>query len=196
MTKTLCAILLAAGNSSRFGSNKLLYPINNQPMYQHTIKLFQQLNTQKIILITKYPEIIKKIDPNIHIIINNDTHLGQSHSMKLALKYLIAQKRHFDGYLFSVCDQPYLQLTSLIKLSTTWQAKGGICALATNNKRGNPIIFSQKYLPDLLNISGDTGGRSILHKYPEEITLVETTKPDELIDIDTPEILEKISSKL
>lgn len=193
MTKTLCAILLAAGNSSRFGSNKLLYTLKNKPMYQYNLELIQQLQPQEIILVTKYPEIIKKIGPNIHIIINNDTHLGQSHSMKLALNYLIAQKRYYDGYLFSVCDQPYLQLSSLINLSNTWQIKGNICALATKNKRGNPIIFSQKYLQDLLSITGDTGGRSILHKYPNDITLVETTSSRELIDIDTPDSLQKSS---
>ena len=79
--KSLCVVILAAGNSSRFGANKLLYPINNIPMYQYTLNLIKKLNPKQTILVTKYPEITKKIDPNIIIIPNYDTHLGQSHSI-------------------------------------------------------------------------------------------------------------------
>ena len=84
--KSLCVVILAAGNSSRFGANKLLYSINNIPMYQYTLNLIKKLNPKQTILVTKYPEITKKIDPNIIVVPNYDTHLGQSHSMQLAIK--------------------------------------------------------------------------------------------------------------
>lgn len=185
MTKSLCVIMLAAGNSSRFGTNKLLYPINNQPMYQYTLNLIQKLNPAQIILVTKYPEITKKIDPNIIIVKNYDTHLGQSHSMQLALK---ASQKHIsiiDGYLFIVCDQPYLTFSSLKKLSITWQNTDKICALAYQKKRGNPVIFPKRYLPELLKIQGDTGGRTVIQQHIDDLCLVEVNSAQELIDIDT-----------
>lgn len=185
MTKSLCVIMLAAGNSSRFGTNKLLYPINNQPMYQYTLNLIQKLNPAQIILVTKYPEITKKIDPNIIIVKNYDTHLGQSHSMQLALK---ASQKHIsiiDGYLFIVCDQPYLTFSSLKKLSITWQTTDKICALAYQKKRGNPVIFPKRYLPELLKIQGDTGGRTVIQQHIDDLCLVEVNSAQELIDIDT-----------
>ena len=185
MTKSLCVIMLAAGNSSRFGTNKLLYRINNQPMYQYTLNLIQKLNPAQIILVTKYPEITKKIDPNIIIVKNYDTHLGQSHSMQLALK---ASQKHIsiiDGYLFIVCDQPYLTFSSLKKLSITWQTTDKICALAYQKKRGNPVIFPKRYLPELLKIQGDTGGRTVIQQHIDDLCLVEVNSAQELIDIDT-----------
>lgn len=185
MTKSLCVIILAAGNSSRFGTNKLLYPINNQPMYQYTLNLIQKLNPAQIILVTKYPEITKKIDPNIIIVKNFDTHLGQSHSMQLALK---ASQKHIsiiDGYLFIVCDQPYLTFSSLKKLSITWQTTDKICALAYQKKRGNPVIFPRRYLPELLKFQGDTGGRTVIQQHINDLCLVEVNSAQELIDIDT-----------
>ena len=115
--KSLCVVILAAGNSSRFGANKLLYPINNIPMYQYTLNLIKKLNPKQTILVTKYPEITKKIDPNIIIIPNYDTHLGQSHSMQLAIKASQqlssadnTNDNNIDGYLFIVCDQPFLTM--------------------------------------------------------------------------------------
>ena len=32
------AIILAAGNSTRFRGNKLLYPINRKPIYRHLLE--------------------------------------------------------------------------------------------------------------------------------------------------------------
>lgn len=50
--KSLCVVILAAGNSSRFGANKLLYSINNIPMYQYTLNLIKKLNPKQTILVT------------------------------------------------------------------------------------------------------------------------------------------------
>lgn len=193
--KSLCVIILAAGNSSRFGANKLLYPINNIPMYQYTLNLIKKLNPKQTILVTKYPEITKKIDPNIIVIPNYDTHLGQSHSMQLAIKasqQLSSADNNIDGYLFIVCDQPFLTFTSLNNLCQTWQKKGNICALSHAGKRGNPVIFAQKYLPELLAIQGDKGGRIVIQKHLDELTLVEVNSAKELIDIDTLSILNEL----
>ena len=142
--KSLCVVILAAGNSSRFGANKLLYPINNIPMYQYTLNLIKKLNPKQTILVTKYPEITKKIDPNIIVVPNYNTHLDN------------------------------------------------ICALSYKGKRGNPVIFAQKYMPELLTIHGDKGGRVVIQKHLDELTLVEVHSAKELIDIDTLSILNEL----
>ena len=183
--KSLCAIILAAGNSSRFGQNKLLFPINNRPMYSYTFELIQKLSPDFSIIITKYPQITKKIDQDTLIVKNTETYLGQSHSMKLGIKAALQQNQNFSGYLFIVCDQPYLKFDSLQKLYDTWQQKNGICALSYKQKRGNPVIFSAKYIPELLKVNGDTGGREVIKKHLNELTLVEVNEPIELVDIDT-----------
>ena len=192
MSKSLCVVILGAGNSSRFGTNKLLYPINHQPMYQYTLNLIRKLNPTQTIFVTKYPEIIKKIDPNIIIVKNFDTHLGQSHSMQLALKTSLQQSQPIDGYMFIVCDQPYLKFSSLKKLYNTWQVKDKICALAYQQKRGNPVIFPRRYLPELLKIQGDTGGRTVISQHIDDLCLVEVNSAQELIDIDTLDTLTKL----
>lgn len=197
--RSLCVVILAAGNSSRFGANKLLYPINNIPMYQYTLNLIKKLNSKQTILVTKYPEITKKIDPNIIVVPNYNTHLGQSHSMQLAIKASQqlssadnTNDNNIDGYLFIVCDQPFLTFASLNKLYQTWQKKDNICALSYKGKRGNPVIFAQKYVPELLAIHGDKGGRVVIQKHLDELTLVEVNSAKELVDIDTLSILNEL----
>lgn len=164
-------------------------------MYQYTLNLIKKLNPKQIILVTKYPEITKKIDPNIIVVSNYDTYLGQSHSMRLAIKTSQQlSSDNIDGYLFIVCDQPFLTFTSLNKLYQTWQKKGNICALSFKGKRGNPVIFAKKYISELLNIVGDTGGRVVIQKHLDELTLVEVNSAKELVDIDTLSILNELQN--
>lgn len=183
--KSLCAVILAAGDSTRFGQNKLLYPVDGRPMYEYTLNIVKKLSPDLSVIVTKYPQIIKKIDRDILIAENYQTYLGQSHSMKKGILTALKQRQHFAGYMFIVCDQPYLKAESLQKLYDTWQEKGGICALSHDKKRGNPVIFSAEYIPELLQVSGDRGGRAVIKNHQKELTLVETSGPNELIDIDT-----------
>ena len=55
--------MLAAGNSRRFGSNKLLYEIEGKPMYLLTLeklkKASETIPESEIIVVTQYEEIVK-----------------------------------------------------------------------------------------------------------------------------------------
>lgn len=182
--KTLCAVILAAGTSSRFGSNKLLYRIESQPMYRHVVNIIENLKPDGYIIVTQYPEIASNVPDDFTVVINKNTSLGQSHSMQLGIEEAL-QKASFDGFLFCTGDQPYLSLASLQKLCRAWQKSGGICALSHEKRRGSPVIFSAEYLKELMAVRGDTGGRSIIRRHIDELTLVEIDDADELQDIDT-----------
>lgn len=60
--KKIHVILLAAGNSRRFGNNKLLYPYKGKPMYQHVLEIaahmdeteFQEFTIGEKIVVTQY----------------------------------------------------------------------------------------------------------------------------------------------
>ena len=56
-------IYLAAGNSRRFGTNKLFYKINDKELYRYgldnLIKLVSMRNDCKLIVVTQYFEITK-----------------------------------------------------------------------------------------------------------------------------------------
>ena len=54
------AILLAAGNSVRFGKNKLMEPFRGKPLYQYTLELAKTLLLDEIILVTQYRELIER----------------------------------------------------------------------------------------------------------------------------------------
>ena len=182
----LTLILLAAGDSRRFHGNKLLYQIEGKPMYRYIMdeieKLPQMLFYKKLI-VTQYEEIIKSLNGCPYKIIKNqNSSLGISHSIQLALKELESEETDF---LFAVCDQPYLKSSTIHALVNGYHdSKKGLACLGSRGELGNPAIFSYRYREELKNLNGDTGGKRIIKKHMSDLFLLEVEDSNELKDID------------
>lgn len=183
-------ILLAAGNSNRFQGNKLLTLINDKPMYMNVVKKVLKLKFNKIILVTKYEEIkAALIEEPIQVVINNNSELGISHSIKLGIQ----TDMEADAYMFMVCDQPFIELLSIETLIYRFiKSKKGIACVEHEGNLGNPTLFSKKYKNELLSLEGDVGGRAIIKKHLDDLERVTIMNEVELMDIDTREELKNL----
>ena len=111
---------------------------------------------------------------------------GISASIRLGL---LAAK-DADGALFAVCDQPHLTTESILRLLNSFEkSPESIHALSWQGRRGNPVVFPRALYPELLALTGDTGGSAVLRRHPERLRLVEAASPGELEDVDRPEDL-------
>lgn len=179
--KKIGAILLAAGNSTRFGSNKLLYSIEGKPMVQRCMELASEVSFQKRVIVTQYQE-VKELAAaqRISCVKNSHPELGISHSIRLGVEALA----EMDGWLFLVCDQPWLKVATVQRLVERYQETSrGIAALRCGEDIGNPVIFSKSYRRELENLTGDKGGKRILLAHMTDAVFVEAEKK-ELEDMD------------
>ncbi len=178
----LAVILEAAGNSSRFGSNKLLHIMDDgRPMIASILDAVRPLDVYKKILVTQYDE-VAALAGDFETIKNDRPDLGISHSMQLGLE----AAGDADAYMFCVCDQPGLTKSTLRRLIKAYKkGTAGIVSLAWQGKMCNPKIFSSRYKEELMCLSGDTGGRQIISAHEDDILLIEAESEDEVRDIDT-----------
>ena len=138
-------IYMAAGNSRRFGSNKLFYELDGKPMYRHLlerlIEIKDRYNKLKnaesnnpvidITVVTRYREILDYCTciPDCHAVLSPDSEKGISYTIKAGIMAVQEQKKlkkssevtHHTAekeeyYMFAVADQPYLKSQSVIKL--------------------------------------------------------------------------------
>ena len=138
-------IYMAAGNSRRFGSNKLFYELDGKPMYRHLlerlIEIKDRYNKLKnaesnnpvidITVVTRYREILDYCAciPDCHAVLSPDSEKGISYTIKAGIMAVHEQKKPEktsgslhntaepeDYYMFAVADQPYLKSQSVIKL--------------------------------------------------------------------------------
>lgn len=195
-------IYMAAGNSRRFGSNKLFYELDGKPMYRHLlerlIEIKDRYNKLKsdspaidITVVTRYREILDYCSsiPDCHAVLSLDSEKGISHTIKAGIMAVQEQKKTSmqDYYMFAVADQPYLKSQSVIKLiDKVLENKGNkrlVFSLHCGDAVGNPCVFHSSLIPQLLSLEGDKGGRSVAKKY--DCVYVDIADERDLMDIDT-----------
>lgn len=179
--RKVAVILEAAGDSKRFGSNKLLHIMDDgRPMIASILDAVRPLDVYKKILVTQYDE-VAKLASGFDIVMNDRPDLGISRSMKLGLM----SAGNADAYMFCVCDQPGLTTATIEKLIDAYKkGTAGIVSLAWQGKMRNPKIFSSLYREELMKLEGDTGGRQIIDAHKKDLLLVEAESEDEVKDID------------
>ena len=195
-------IYMAAGNSRRFGSNKLFYELDGKPMYMHLLdrlvgiknrynKSKSDSQTIDITVVTRYREILDYCAciPDCHAVISPDSEKGISYTIKAGIMAVQEQKKTGmqDYYMFAVADQPYLKSQSVIKLiDKVIKNTGGkrlAFSLRCGDAVGNPCVFNSSLIPQLLSLEGDKGGRSVAKKH--DCVYVDIADERELMDIDT-----------
>ena len=195
-------IYMAAGNSRRFGSNKLFYELDGKPMYrhllEHLVEIKDRYNKLKsdspaidITVVTRYREILDYCSsiPDCHAVLSPDSEKGISYTIKAGIMAVQEQKKTGmqDYYMFAVADQPYLKSQSVIKLiDRVLENTGGkqlAFSLRCGAAVGNPCVFHSSLIPQLLSLEGDKGGRSVAKKY--DCVYVDIADERELMDIDS-----------
>lgn len=183
----VCLIYLAAGNSRRFGSNKLLYELDGKPLYRHLLDRLGSLCARRgkweVIVVTQYPEIYEEVmKSKIRAVFSPDSKKGASYSIRKGLE----AAADAQACVFCVADQPYFTETSAeLFLETMERNKAALGCVACGERTGNPVWFSREYFPELLELKDDQGGRRVLKKHPEEILYFPITDERELQDMDT-----------
>ena len=177
----IAVILEAAGDSKRFGSNKLLHIMDDgRPMITSILDAVRPLEAYEKILVTQYDE-VASLASDLRIVMNDRPDLGISRSMQLGL----TAAGDADAYMFCVCDQPGISTSTLEKLIEAYKkGTAGIVSLAWQGKMCNPKIFSSRFKEELMSLSGDTGGRQIIAAHTDDLLLVEAESEEEVKDID------------
>lgn len=179
-------IYLAAGNSQRFGSNKLFYKINNKELYRYgldnLIKLTALRNDCKLIVVTQYFEIITAY-PNLNYVYSSKCKQGISYSIKAGLDLIDAKDEY--QIMFVVADQINLNYLTLDKMLNNYNNSSyTLASLKCHDKVGNPTIFDCCYVDELKQLTGDNGGRVVLNKHLNECLFYQIDNDKELFDID------------
>lgn len=198
--RNISAVILASGFSRRLGENKLFLKYKNKTLLLDTLERLENIgffNNYLIISKENYEKLEEKNILNkyskIQVHINNFANKGQSESVKIGVS--VSQKEETD-YMFFTIDQPFLRKETILKIIKEHLMKFNdtkseriITVPHIDDSRYSPVIFSNFFTNELLKISGDTGGKEIIKKYPNFLCKVEFLENTEFKDIDEEEDL-------
>ena len=185
-------ILLAAGESKRFGNkNKLSEIINGKPIISHILDtLFEIFDPSEIIVIVGYEhKMIKSLifNKDIKILENLDYRKGIGTSIALGVNNL---DRDICGVMIIPADMPYINSMDLINLEKKFMELNCVKVVMPehNSIIGNPVILPRSYFNTLKSLKDDFGARSLIKK-KDVITF--KTGFGTIFDIDTKDELAK-----
>ena len=183
-------ILLAAGSARRFGSNKLLRPLNGKPLYAHGLAALLAAAKMRpaadVTVVSRTPEILAAARAaGAKAVESPLSEQGLSFTIKAALDAL-EPLAEGDYLLFAVADQPYLTAASVAALLEKAAPPTRGATLCFGEKVGSPTLFSASLAKDLRALEADRGVRSVLRALGGECLRVQAESARELEDIDLP----------
>ncbi|HEY5731545.1 MAG TPA: selenium cofactor biosynthesis protein YqeC [Anaerolineales bacterium] len=201
----VAGIVLAAGESTRFGKPKQLLDWKGQPFVRAVTLTAIRAGLSPVIVVTgaNAEQITSTIrDLKVQIVKNENWKTGQGSSIREGILTLtqpqpdLSQTRNENDVgsaIFLLADQPQIGVSILQALKEKHtEGLHRIVAPMVIDRRGNPVLFDRVTFPDLINIEGDTGGRAIFHKH--RIEYLPWHDDGLLLDVDTPEQYQRLVS--
>lgn len=182
-------VILAAGNSSRLSRPKQLLQYKESTLLKNTISEALKVQNSFLIVVTGANQdlIEKELNlPEILFSFNSEWESGMSSSIVKGIRELLLLNPDCQQCILTVCDQPFVTSTVFENLISESEKTGkGIAASAYSETLGTPVLFRQKYFPELLGLKGKEGAKKLIKKYVEDVVAVPFEKGS--IDIDTEE---------
>lgn len=180
-------VLMAAGNASRFGDNKLAAKVDGKTLIERALDAVPDEQFSRIVVVTQYGEIEALArSRGFDVIRNQHPDWGISHTISLGTHDL---ENDCDAICYMVSDQPLLKRESIAgALDFFRENSDHIVGLAHDGTRGNPCIFPRKFFPELIALREDHGGNTVIRAHEDALRLYEVDK-QELTDVDTPQAL-------
>ena len=175
----IAVVLLAAGASRRLGQPKQLLPYQGTTLLRHAADMACGLATSPpapspgrsyfagkggvIVVLGAHAE---QIAPALEglpvtIVIAEDWQEGMAASLRAGIRAV----SDAEAGLVMLCDQPLVTTELLQALLQEWEP-GSIVASDYGEALGPPCVFGRPYFPELLTLTGDSGARKLLQKYP------------------------------
>ena len=191
-------ILLAAGRGTRFGTDKLMQPIqiehdsNGVNPTPRSIALVSGST-----LIASLPDSIAVCRPEQTLLRQQLTEQGfdvrtsdrADQGMGFSLAAAVAACEETDDMVVCLADMPYIKAITIEKIAMVLGSGAALVQPLYQQKPGNPVGINHRFRQLLLEPSGDFGARKLLKQHAGEVSYLEVTDPGVVMDIDRPDDL-------
>jgi molybdenum cofactor cytidylyltransferase len=184
----LHAIVLAAGEATRFGSAKQLVRIGDRPLLSLVAGRTAEVVGHALIIVlgARAAELspLLKHSPG-SVVVNRDWREGLASSIRAGIARLPAS---CAGVMLVLADQACVTAEDLRRLAGAWRPQPLCVAAARYGATvGVPAIFPQHLFSELSELKGDSGAKVLLKRHADH--LVKVPMASAAFDLDTPDDL-------
>jgi len=200
---SLCGIILAAGASTRMGSDKALLPWPPATTSGETFlsAAIRALASEAEIVFVVAGANTSRIAPVVYahgasLVENSNPERGQFSSLQAGLQAVLSHGR--DAAVVTLVDRPPVQQSTLRQLllafEQTLEARKWAVVPEFQGKHGHPIIVAREMIEAFLRASPESNAREIEHSHQEFIDYIPVQDPFVALNVDTPEDYAKLSA--
>ncbi len=197
--RNIAALVLAAGRSTRMGAvNKLIAEIGGKPLVRIAAEQALASRAAPVIVVTGHQraEVEAALDGlPVRLVHNPDYADGLGTSLKAGIAAVPADA---DGAVVCLGDMPQVDAALIDKLIAAFDPERSALVVvpSIDGRRGNPVLWSRRFFPDLMQIQGDIGARHLIGNYAEAVVEVPLKGAAALTDVDTPESLSAVKAEI
>lgn len=182
MANSIACIVLAAGKSSRFGSDKRQAQNSlGQTLLGLTLESIPSSFRQRILVLHPGDEAMASAyAADWQIVYAEQAEHGMGNSLAAAIPHVA----DCAAVLIALADMPLVSLATFTLLAEAARPDR-IMVPFFEQQRGNPVVIGRNFLPKLAELKGDSGARQLMQQHPELVVRLEVNDPGVLRDIDT-----------
>jgi molybdenum cofactor cytidylyltransferase len=194
MAARAAGIILAAGLSSRFGSNKLLAHVRGRPILQRVLDVAAAARLRPVVVVTgpdgaaPYAALAWRDEL---VVMNRRPEDGLSGSLQLGLTTLASSDA--QRVMVLLADQPLLSRAQIgVILAAPMDQARPIVVPRYGGRQGNPVLLDRPVWHVAAELSGDRGMSQVFKSRPDLVRYVDV--PGVNPDVDTPDDLAELIS--
>jgi molybdenum cofactor cytidylyltransferase len=189
----VAAVVLAAGQGRRYGSQKLLAPLGDRPLLQHALDAANASSLSPVVVVLGADA--DAIEAGVRaararLVRNPDHATGQASSLRIGLGALHTS----DAAVVVLGDQPNITaalLDALVEAQRSSGAPAVVCA--QDGRRSPPTLLHRDLWMEVDALRGDTGARDVLARR-RDVTVFDVAHDlASLDDVDTQEDRERLT---
>lgn len=195
----IAGIVLAAGFAKRAGGeDKLLVPVEGRPIIRHVAGAACDAGLDPVVVVVRPGAVALRRalrDLEVTVIENPAAHEGLSASLRCGITAL---PEDTAGVAILLGDMPWIRPATLRALTTALDDAAGrsICVPVHGGTRGNPVVWSARFIPAMTALTGDAGARGLLQLHADWVHEVVVEDAGVLCDVDTADQIERLRSGL
>ena len=196
---SFAGVILAAGESSRMGTDKALLPwppqVEGQPPSKDT---FLSATIRSLMLATDFVVIVAgrnetALAPIAYangasVVSNPDPSRGQFSSLQVGLHEVL--NRGCDAAVITLVDRPSVSTATVQLLKDAFEsAPQDVWAVVPefSGQHGHPYLVGRELIEVFLQAPATASARDVEHRYQEHIRYVEVSDPFVALNVNTPE---------
>ena len=190
----IAGVVLAAGRSERFGSQKLLEPLGGLPLVCHSLRACIDAVGCAVIVVTDDDRELRETiegypagEPQVSLVVNPDAGRGQMSSLTCALRALDASA---DAAMIFLADMPFITSSITERLVAAFEATQSLVVPVCDDVWRHPRIIPRRYFDDFCELGDDERGTTVFERHAADTTLVPVGPARDFLDIDTRRDLE------